>query len=115
VARATVFGLAWLYPPAILRLADYLYGVGVAAAELLGLVRLGGWFGRGPASEELAGFWPVWLLLGLAWVQLWWFFAIRRGFMLRTPWLVWCVLSIPVLLAWVISVLVLVIALRLPG
>ena len=104
VVRAGVFGLSWLVPVLLVRVADYLFGLATLTADLL-LPGSGMTPRRGSVSDWMAPYWRVWLLLGFVWIQAWWLCAIRYGFGLPRSWVVWSVLSIPVTLALLLTVI----------
>jgi hypothetical protein len=107
VARAGVFGLAWAPLVLLVPLLDWLWPLAQALMDVLAGQSGGGlrgqtavWgYGAGRLDTLLFDHWRVLLLLGLAWVEAWWAFAIGRGFRLERWWVVSAVLSVPVGLA----------------
>jgi hypothetical protein len=103
IARAAVYSLAWMHIALVLRLADAVWGLGDLSVSLA--------VGYRPGASPWGGapinyFWsnaPLGRVLLLAWLLVWWYWALRRGFRLDRAGTIWALLAL-------ISVLVAVIA-----
>jgi hypothetical protein len=88
VARAAVYGLAWLMPMLLFKSIEQIG----QAITWIAWIRMGGRVaGRPPMPVELYNeayrfvrhYWILWLLFVLAWVGAWWWFALGTGWRLR--------------------------------
>lgn len=98
IARAAVYGLAWVPLLCVFRAARN----GLLLVQAAATPMPAGWPGvgaPGPRPVRLADFGeePIRFLL-MAWVALWWLSAMRRGWKLSEYWLVWGVLTVAAVL-----------------
>lgn len=93
VLRAAVFGLAWLAPLSLFRLARNTWGIFTGIADLRYVPAPGMPPTYSPArlndfAPEVVG------ILLLAWISWWWFMACTKGWRLRHAGLVWVLLTV---------------------